>query len=284
MNLPTAWITGAGGLIGHQLLQSAPQFAPGWRVRAITREVLDLCDFAAVERLFRAERPGLIIHCAAMSHVADCEANPGQAGLINVRATAHLSSLAAGIPFVLFSTDLVFDGTKGGYVEGDPVQPLNVYAQTKARAEAEVLRNPGHTVVRTSLNAGVSIAGNRSFTEDMRRAWERGQTLSLFTDEFRNPIHISVTARAVWALVAMNRPGLYHLAGRERMSRWEIGRLLAARWPDMEARMTDASLRDYSGPKRPPDTSLNCAKLAALLDFPLLGLREWIAAHPGAPV
>jgi dTDP-4-dehydrorhamnose reductase len=284
MSHPTAWITGAGGLIGNQLACAAPDFAPGWRIRPLTRDVLDLADLGAVDRLFHAERPALILHCAAMSRVADCEANPERAELINVRATAHLSNLAAEIPFVFFSTDLVFDGVKGHYTEDDAVHPLNIYAETKARSEVAVLRNPRHTVVRTSLNAGISPTKNRSFSEDMRRAWERGQTLSLFTDEYRNPIHVAVTARAVWALVRMNRPGLYHLAGRERMSRWEIGQLLAARWPDLDARMSGASLKDYSGPRRSPDTSLNCARFAALLDFPLLGLREWMAANPDAPV
>jgi RmlD substrate binding domain len=65
MSLPTAWITGAGGLIGHHVVQAASRFAPTWRVRPITREIVDLCDFAAVERLFREESPILIIHCAA---------------------------------------------------------------------------------------------------------------------------------------------------------------------------------------------------------------------------
>lgn len=284
MSLPTAWITGAGGLIGHQLAQSASQFAPEWQIRPITRGTVDLCDFQAVERLFRAERPGLILHCAAVSRVGDCESNPGLAELVNVRATAHLCCLGAEIPVVFFSSDLVFDGAKGGYVETDTVNPLNVYAETKVRAEAEVLRHPRHTVVRTSLNAGVSPTGNRSFTEDMRRAWERGQTLSLFTDELRNPIHAAMTARAVWTLVRKNQPGLYHLGGREPMSRWEIGQLLAERWSPMEARMLATSLRDYQGPRRSPDTSMNSAKLQSLLDFPLLGLREWMAANPNEPV
>lgn len=284
MSRPTAWITGAGGLIGHHIVQSASRFAPGWQARPMTRDVVDLCDFASVERLFREERPGLIIHCAAMSRVGDCESNPGLAELTNVRATAHLCGLGAEIPLVFFSSDLVFDGAKGGYVETDAVNPLSVYAETKVRAEAGVLRNPLHTVVRTSLNAGVSPTGNRSFTEDMRRTWERGQTLSLFTDEYRNPIHVESTARAVWALVQKNQPGLYHLAGRERMSRWEIGQQLARRWAPLEARMMPTSLRNYQGPRRSPDTSMSSATLQAMLNFPLPGLREWMAANPHGPV
>lgn len=95
-------------------------------------------------------------------------------------------------------------------------------------------------------------------------------------DEFRNPIPASVTARAVWELVRSNRPGLYHLAGSERLSRWEIGQIIASQWPQLEARMNGGSLRDYQGPKRSPDTSLNCARLQSLLSFQLPGLRAWL--------
>jgi len=250
----------------------------------ITREKVDLRDDAAVARLFATGRPQLILHCAALSRVGDCETNPELAEAVNVHATRHLSELGAEIPLVFFSTDLVFDGVKGAYQESDPVNPVNVYAETKVRAEEVVLKNPRHFVVRTSLNAGVSPTGNRSFTEDMRRAWERGQTLNLFNDEFRNPIHASVTARAVWNLVRVNRPGLYHLAGSQRLSRWEIGLLVAGRWPQLQPRINEGSLRDYQGPKRSADTSLNCAKLQSLLPFQLPGLRDWLTQNPQEPV
>ena len=284
MSKSTAWITGAGGLIGSHLVRAAAQHAPEWSVVPITREKVDLSDSAAVARLFAAEPPQLIIHCAAISRVGDCETNPELAEAVNVRATRHLCELGAEIPLVFFSTDLVFDGTKGDYVETDPVNPICVYAESKVRGEEWVLKNSRHTVVRTSLNAGVSPTGNRSFTEDMRRAWERGQTLSLFMDEFRNPIPASVTARAVWELVRSNRPGLYHLAGSERLSRWEIGQIIASQWPQLEARMNGGSLRDYQGPKRSPDTSLNCTRLQSLLSFQLPGLRAWLEQDRQEPV
>ena len=70
------WITGANGLIGNYLVQTAPRFAPQFTVRALTRADFDLLDFAAVRRAFRAQRPQLIIHCAAMSRSPDCQAHP----------------------------------------------------------------------------------------------------------------------------------------------------------------------------------------------------------------
>jgi dTDP-4-dehydrorhamnose reductase len=193
--------------------------------------------------------------------------------------TASLAEMAAEIPFVFFSTDLVFDGQTGHYDETAPVNPLSVYAETKAEAERLVLRNPRHYVIRTSLNGGVSRTGDRGFNEQMRRAWASGRTLTLFIDEFRCPMAAQVTARAVWELVLRDRPGLYHVAGAARLSRWEIGVLLAARWRELQPRLERGSLRTYRGAPRPPDTSLNCAKAQALLSFALPGLPEWLAAH-----
>ena len=266
--------------MGGYLLQTGPALVPGWQIRGLTRAQLDLTDFDAVRRLFSEDKPELIIHCAALTRTPACQQNPALARVLNVEATEVLAELAADIPFIFFSTDLVFDGRKGNYVETDTVNPLNVYAETKAEAEQIVLCNPRHTVIRTSLNFGASPSGDRSFNEELRRAWQAGKTLRLFRDEFRCPIAAPVTAQAVWCLVLQKRPGLYHLAGSERLSRWQIGQLLGAQWPHLRPRLEPASLREYEGPPRSPDTSLNCSRLQKLLPFPLPGFSEWLASQP----
>ena len=281
-SLQPAWITGAGGLIGSHLVQTASPEAARWRVIALAHPQLDLTDFAAVRDRFRQERPRLIIHCAALSKSPACQQNPPLARKLNVEVPAHLADLAVNISFIFFSSDLVFDGRQGNYDESAAPNPLSVYAETKVEAERIVLANPRHTVVRVSLNFGASPTGDRSFAEEMRRAWEAGQTLKLFTDEFRSPIPAAVTVRAVWELAARNQPGLYHLAGAERLSRWEIGQVLAAHWPNLSARMEASSLREYHGAPRPPDTSLNCAKIQQLLSAPLPRFSEWLRENPAA--
>jgi dTDP-4-dehydrorhamnose reductase len=275
MNEHAAWITGAGGLIGNYLVQTAPEFARRLRVRALTRAALDLENFAAVREAFRKESPGLVIHCAALANTPACEKNPALARKLNVDVTAVLAELASDIPFVFFSTDLVFDGGAGNYDESAAVNPLSVYGKTKVDAERVVLANPKHTVVRTSLNFGQSPTGDRAFNEQMRRAVERGETLQLFTDEFRCPIGAVETARAVWELVAQNKPGLYHVAGSERLSRWQIGQMLAKHW-GVNAKREAGSIRDFRGLPRSPDTSLNCAKVQRLLSFQLPRFSEWL--------
>jgi dTDP-4-dehydrorhamnose reductase len=281
--LPLVWITGAAGLIGNYLVRTATQFSPGWRIRALTRSELDLAARQKVDALFREEQPSAILHCAALSKSPDCQSNPALARKLNVEVTQQLCELARDIPFIFFSSDLVFDGCTGNYDETSAVNPLSVYAQTKVAAEKIVLSNPRHTVIRTSLNGGISPSGDRGFNEQLRNAWQAGQTLRLFTDEFRCPIHAEVTARAAWELLAKNQPGLFHVAGSERLSRWQIGQLLAPRWPQLNPQIIATSLKEYQGAPRAPDTSLNCAKAQTLLSFPIPGLSAWLAAHPNEP-
>lgn len=280
-----AWITGAGGLIDHALLQTAPASAPNLQVIGLTRPDLDLTDFDAVEARFRIDRPDMLIHCAAVSRSTVCEADPDLARRLNVDVTAHLAGLAASIPFVLLSSDLVFDGRDGHYDESARPNPLSVYGSSKAAAETAVLAVPHrrHYVIRTSLNGGTSPTGDRGFNEEMRRAWQAGRTLRLFTDEFRSPIPAIVTARAIWELVQQAPPGLYHVAGAQRLSRWDIGRLVAARWPQLRPRIEPASLKEYQGAPRPPDTSLDCSRALAFLSFPLPGLGPWLESNTDIP-
>jgi dTDP-4-dehydrorhamnose reductase len=279
MTRPLTWITGAGGLIGNYLVQIAPRFAPAWQVRALTRSVLDLQDSQAVRREFLRDKPALVIHCAALTNTPTCQKNPELARKLNVEVTAVLAGLAAEIPFFLFSTDLVFDGRKGNYDESAAVNPLSVYGETKIAAEKIVLANPRHSVVRTSLNGGVSPTGDRGFNEQLRQAFQNGQKLTLFTDEFRCPIPAIETARAVWELAGKSAAGLYHVAGAERLSRWEIGCLLAVRWPQLNPKLEPESLATYQGAPRSPDTSLNCSKVQKQLSFPLPGLGQWLTAR-----
>ena len=274
---PLAWLTGASGLIGSHVVQSAEYYAPKWEIRGLSRKDFDLTDFPETQRQFEQDNPGLVIHCAAMSDPTSCESEPDKARFINRESTFFLSGLAQDIPFVFFSTDLVFNGNHGQYTEQDEPSPLTVYARTKAEAEQLVLANPLHTVVRTSLTAGTSPSGSRGIDEQLIYQWQKGNSPTLFTDEFRCPIHADATARAIWELVQAKQTGIYHLAGGERMSRYEIGQAIARTQSGSECSITPGSLQDYQGPPRAADTSLNCDKIQKVLSFQIPSLVQSLA-------
>ena len=276
---PRAIITGAAGLIGQYLVKTAPRWAPDRDVQGLTRADLDLTDRANVERTWQSIKPNAVIHCAALSRTKDCEQDPEQARRINVEVTAHLAQLSQDIPFIFLSSGEVFDGRTGWYGEMDEPNPINVYGQTKLEAEQAVLQNPRHTVVRIVLTAGTSETSDRSFVEDMSRTAKAGRDLTLYGDEFRCPLPAGVIARVIWELVDCKQPGLYHLGGSDRLSRWEIGETLLPWCPEFKGHMMKGSARNHVGSPRPADLSLRCDKIQSLLSFRIPGFREWLTGR-----
>ena len=277
---PRAIITGAAGLIGQYLVKTASRWAPGWDVQGLSRAELELTETSKVEARIHALKPDLLIHCAALSRTKDCEQNPDEARRVNVEVTAHLAQLSRIIPFIFLSSGEVFDGRTGWYGETDEPNPINVYGKTKLEAEQAVLQNPGHTVVRIVLTAGTSERGDRSFVEEMCRTAKAGKEATLYADEFRCPLPAGVIARTIWELVDRKQPGLYHLGGSERLSRWEIGETLLPWYPELQGRLIKGSARNHAGSLRPADLSLRCDKIQRLLSFRIPGFREWLAGRP----
>lgn len=273
---PRVIVTGAAGLIGHYFVKSAARWAPGWEVHGLTRTGLDLTDHTAAERAWQRLKPGAVIHCAALSRTKDCERDPQLAHRINVDATAHLARLSKDIPFIFLSSGEVFDGKAGWYRETDTPDPINFYGRTKLEAEQLVLQNPGHTVVRIVLTAGTSQNGDRSFVEDMCRMAKSGKSMTLYADEYRCPLPAGAIARAIWELAGQNAPGLYHLGGGERLSRWEMSQALLPWYPELQDRLVKGRACDHAGAPRPADLSLNCEKIQARLSFPIPGFRSWL--------
>ena len=114
----------------------------------------------------------------------------------------------------------------------------------------------------------------------MCRTAKAGEDVTLYADEFRCPLPAGVIARVIWELVDRKQPGLYHLGGSERLSRWEIGETLPPWFPELKGRLMKGSARNHVGSLRPADLSLRCDKIQRLLSFRIPGFREWLAGRP----
>lgn len=276
------WITGAAGLIGSALVRHhrRARIASKYRVTALQREELDLTNSRLLQERLAGDPPDIILHAAAMSRGPHCETDPELAHRVNVEVTQTMLEMAQGSRMIFLSTDLVFDGTQGNYRETDAVHPLSVYAKTKVEAEARVLADPRHLVVRTSLNGGISPNGQRSFNEGLVQAWKEGKETPLFEDEYRSPIHADETALFLWELIEGGFSGLVHLAGSERLSRLAIGQYVAEAHPKPEPKIRRAKRAEFQGPPRPGDTSLDTSRIAQWLGLAPMGLRPWMKQHP----
>lgn len=187
----------------------------------------------------------------------------------------------ADIPLAFASSDQVFNGLTPPYRENDSLSPINLYGEQKALAELEVLkRYPKAAICRMPLMFGAAPPTASSFLQPFLQKLRNKQELKLFTDEIRTPA--SGTTAAKGLLLALQKvQGIIHLGGKERISRYEFGRLMIeifALPPDglKPARQEDVKM---SAP-RPPDVSLDSSK-AFEIGYKPLSIREELNALKG---
>ncbi len=209
---------------------------------------------AAARRVIEDERPAAVLFCAYD------RTNP--AITVDAAVSAARAAHTAGARFVFFSTDQVFDGRTGGYTELAVTSPIVPYGAMKAEAEALVrAEHPGALIIRTSLLVGES--GIMLRPEYECETLLRGQPVLLYRDEWRSPTQVDDVARAAWELTALEVAGIFHVAGPERLSRVDLGRILC------ELNRFDAALiREGRRPlERPRDTSLVSHRASGLLGW-----------------
>ncbi len=240
------FLTGASGLLGGNFAAVAARaghevtgVVGSWNgapIAGLARQLrLDLTDLASIAAAVRAARPEAIVNCAAMSEPAQCEREPERAGALNVALPRRLAELAAelGVRLVHVSSEQVFDGTRAPYGVADPVAPLTLYGRQKAESERAVrAAAPGlGAAVRVPLLLGHSPGGRRSVHERLLRDWAEGRAARLFTDEIRQVCMADNLAAVLLELCGPAAPGgILHWAGAQPVSRYELGRAIAARF------------------------------------------------------
>ncbi len=248
-------LTGASGYLGRHLLALLPIH---WRVWAcyhhqpvapgpqITPLPLDISDAEAVRDAVRSLRPDLILHTAIARQ-------PDAFTAVIVQGSAHLAAAAAAVRFIHLSTDILFDGLADAYDESarpcpepasDQPDPLNPHGRAKARAENLVRTlHPAPVIVRISLIYGFDPLDHS--TTWLVDGLQRGQTVTLFTDQIRCPVYAPDLAASLIELAETDFTGIIHLTGPTPLSRYDFGRLLCRR--------LNLDLSNLRGIPTPPD-------------------------------
>jgi dTDP-4-dehydrorhamnose reductase len=223
-------------------------------------------------------RPDGIINCASYTAVDLAEAEPEVAHRVNATAVGVMASYAAtaGIPFVTFSTDYVFDGeATRPYVESDRTAPINVYGESKAGGERAALRAyPGALVVRTSW---LMSATHPSFATQIVERAVAGP-VPVVVDEIGSPTFAADLAVATLAALDAGVSGLLHLANTGAASRYDLARAACAAAGLDPAMVQPVPAAEYPRrAKRPRYSALASERLERFGLTPLRGWRETLA-------
>ena len=197
----TVLVTGANGQLGNELQVLAPRFTD-FVFLFVSKEALNIADFAAVENYFTAHSIDYCINCAAYTAVDKAESEKKQAFLINADAVGNLALVCNenNVQLIHISTDYVFDGTsKQPYKETDKTNPVSIYGQTKLQGE-ELARQhcPSTIIIRTSW---LYSSFNNNFVKTMLRLMKERETISVVVDQVGCPTYAEDLAMAVMTMI-----------------------------------------------------------------------------------
>jgi dTDP-4-dehydrorhamnose reductase len=230
-------ICGANGLLGqrlahmlssqteHEVLNTSHHRTFVFDHQLFDYTQLDITQKSDVKSLVSSFHPTVIINAAAATNVDWCENHRDEAWKTNVVGVENLVEAArkVGAKVIHISTDYVFDGKHGPYSEDDKPNPLSYYGKSKLASE-NALRVSAipYTILRTIVLYGCGIGVKDNFPLWVIKSLRAGKPISCAVDQVSNPTHVNDLAYAVVKAYELNREGLYHVCGSERLSRYDF--------------------------------------------------------------
>ncbi|HVM87963.1 MAG TPA: NAD(P)-dependent oxidoreductase [Puia sp.] len=287
-------ITGSNGFVaGSIMAQATANYEVHGIARAemksnhssVTHHACDLTDATTFEKIFHSIQPDAVIHAAALANIDFCQNNQDAAKKVNVEVTRTVAQLCqlSGAKLVFCSTDTVFDGIKGDYVEEDAPNPVNFYAETKVQAEQIVLNASAKNVVaRLALVIGLPVSGKgNSFLIDLITKLTKYEKVNYPENEIRTPIDVITLGASLIELSENDFHGIIHLSGNTKINRLHMANYVA---DTLQFSETTKSLilgtnsNAIAGrAKRPNDASMINGKAKKVLRTPMLSLEEGLA-------
>ena len=235
-------VTGCHGLIGQALVEGLgsdverldgidlheDSFFPG--LRGYQYHHQDLTEREETVELIRRVQPGVIVHTAAMTSLNTCEVARERCWQVNVRAVENVVEAArrVGARLVMLSTDHVFNGEAGPYSELDRPDPLSYYGKSKLAAENAALGGG----IDVAILRTVSVFGRGRYLKPNFVSWlvgklREGKEVRVVSDQMSNITFVGDVVRAVRKAISLKKSGLYHVAGRQIINRFEFAQHIA---------------------------------------------------------
>ncbi|MFQ5334775.1 MAG: SDR family oxidoreductase [Flavobacteriales bacterium] len=249
-------ITGSNGLLGQKLMDAfanpgdfptplpnlneveclftSVEEEPFKYYGEITYACMDITEMDSILEVVDGFRPDVVLNLAAMTHVDRCENEPERCWKINVEAVANLADACEKYDarIIHISTDFIFDGEDGPYMEDDEPNPLCVYSRSKLASE-EVLAGSDvqWSILRTCILYGVGLHLVRNnIVLWLKGELEAGREVSVVYDQYRSPTLAEDLASACLLAVVKQSTGIYHVSGKDIMSILEMAQRLAVHY------------------------------------------------------
>ncbi len=261
-------ITGSYGQLGNELTRilhtghaeigEIPPLYRDCEVTAVDYDTLDITDTAAVTAFVRNLSPDILINCAAMTNVDQCETDFETAMRVNAIGPRNLACAAreTGAKFIHVSTDYVFSGTDAApRCEWDLCAPNTVYGKSKLLGERYALEQcPKTFVVRTAWLYGYV---GKNFVKTMLRLGKEKDQITVVNDQRGNPTSANDLAYHLLALALTEEYGIYHCTNEGECTWFDFAARIMEQ-AGLSCKVLPCTTQEYpSKTPRPAYSSLN---------------------------
>ncbi|HJP84579.1 MAG TPA: family 1 glycosylhydrolase [Gemmatimonadaceae bacterium] len=270
-------VTGCNGTLGRAFQRIAK--ARGLAYHAVGRRHFDITRSDSVARVLKEIKPWAVINGAGYVRVDDAEEERASCFQVNTEGASMLAEQCAklGIQFAAFSSDLVFDGSKGQpYIESDATCPLNVYGASKARLEQQLREIPHALVIRTSAFFGPWDQHN--FLATTLKELTNGRPVTAANDTIVSPTYVPDLVNTALDLIIDGECGIWHLANRGAVTWHELATRAAARVGLDSALVTGKPMAQLGARAKKPVNSALSSERGTLMPDLDDALDRWCAA------
>jgi dTDP-4-dehydrorhamnose reductase len=215
-------VMGHRGMLGSDLMEVLGGRHEVFGVDVAEFNITSGADCARVVKEFR---PETVVNAAAYTDVDGCETNREACFAVNAEGVRNVAEAckAVGAKAVHYSTDYVFDGTKGEpYLEDDPCRPINVYGESKRKGEEALVETlESHLLIRTAWLYGRQ---GKNFVKAILAKVKDEGTLRVVDDQVGSPTFTLDLAQATKLLLELDCTGTYHVTNRGVCSWYEFAR------------------------------------------------------------
>lgn len=283
-------VTGSNGLLGQKLTEliltngkheliATSRGEDRLNAGGYTYFSMDTSHLDQILEVVQATKPDVIIHTAAMTNVDQCELNQVDCFIQNVTATQNViqAANAVGAFLVHLSTDFIFDGQEGPYIEESMANPVSYYGETKLEAEKLVIDQAKQwAIVRTVLVFGIVKDMSRSnivlWVKDSLTA---GKQIKVVDDQWRTPTLAEDLAMGCLLIAEQKAGGIWNISGEEMLTPYDMA-IATCEYFELDKSLierVDSTI--FTQPaKRPPRTGFIIKKAKKQLGYEPHSFRE----------
>jgi perosamine synthetase len=281
-------ITGVSGLLGNNL---AYYFKDKYEIlglynshpvtiNGIRTEECDITNKNSIKRVINEFEPSIIMHCASLTNVDQCETEKDATNKINVLSTGYIVECVDNkdVKLIYISTDAVYNGIKGNFSENDDVSPLNYYGLSKYEGELEVAKKEESLVFRTNI-FGWNIQNKKGLGEWVLDELQANRRINGFNDACFSSIYTLEFARIIDIAIKKDLSGVYNCGSADSCSKYEFAIKIADCIGFDKALISPISIDDfYFQAERGKRLGLNVNKLQRKLGYRLPTVDQSVEA------